>query len=122
MEARAGKTESIVLTGMVVPVAWDDDDQVTSVSIMDEEGNEYIVEEGKMSGELLDHVDEDVEVNGEAWEDEYGDKMLRVSDYRVVSSDEDDEDLEDEDFEEEEYEEEEYEEEEYEEDEDDEDE
>jgi hypothetical protein len=84
------------------------DDEVTVVSIVTENGDEYMVSELRMVRRLMKHMDEVVEVDGFLGEDEYGEQVLVVGDFTPLSAEnEDDFDLEDDyedDFEDEDYE------------------
>ena len=93
------------LRGTVVPSEWGVDDEVTVVSIVTEDGDEYMVSESRMVRRLIKHMDELVEVDGFLGEDEYGEQVLVVGDFVPCAVDEDEdfvaEDEEEEDEEEE---------------------
>jgi hypothetical protein len=102
------------LRGTVVPSEWGVDDEVTVVSIVTEDGDEYMVSESRMVRRLMKHMDEVVEVDGFLGEDEYGEQVLVVGDFTALSAADEEEFDPEEDYEDE------FEEEEFEEDEDDE--
>ncbi len=90
------------LRGTVVPSEWGVDDEVTIVSIVTEDGDEYMVSEARMVRRLTKHMDEMVEVDGFLGEDEYGEQVLVVGDFTPCAvEDEEDSELEDEEEEEE---------------------
>ncbi|HSH75470.1 MAG TPA: hypothetical protein VLA09_07305 [Longimicrobiales bacterium] len=60
---------------------------------------EYVVNARSMVKKLLKHADEEVEVQGYLTEDEYGDEVLLVSDFTVLTeTTEEDLEFEDEEF------------------------
>lgn len=77
------------LRGTVVPSEWGVDDEVTVVSIVTEDGDEYMVSEARMVRRLIKHMDELVEVDGFLGEDEYGEQVLVVGDFVPCAVDED---------------------------------
>ena len=81
------------LRGTVVPTEWGVDDEVTVVSIVTEDGDEYMVSESRMVRRLMKHMDETVEVDGFLGEDEYGEQVLVVGDFASTAT-EDEEELE----------------------------
>jgi len=76
------------LRGTVVPSEWGVDDDVTVVSIVTEDGDEYMVSEARMVRRLIKHMDEVVEVDGMLGEDEYGEPVLVVGDFTVCGAEE----------------------------------
>lgn len=76
------------LRGTVVPSEWGVDDEVTVVSIVTEDGDEYMVSEARMVRRLIKHMDEVVEVDGMLGEDEYGEPVLVVGDFTVCGAEE----------------------------------
>lgn len=79
------------LRGTVVPSEWGVDDDVTVVSIVTEDGDEYMVSEARMVRRLIKHMDEVVEVDGMLGEDEYGEPVLVVGDFTVCGTEEEEE-------------------------------
>ena len=77
------------LRGTVVPSEWGVDDEVTVVSIVTEDGDEYMVSESRMVRRLIKYMDELVEVDGFLGEDEYGEQVLVVGDFVPCAVDED---------------------------------
>jgi len=84
---KTAKEETIV--GYVVPSEWDNDDNVVSIAISTEE-DDYLVEMNKLSEELFDFLDEDVEVTGLVREDRDGTKRIRITSYEVLEDVDDD--------------------------------
>jgi hypothetical protein len=81
------------LRGTVVPSEWGVDDEVTVVSIVTEDAEEYTVSESRMVRRLMKHMDEVVEVDGFLGEDEYGEPVLVVGDFVPMAAAEDSDDL-----------------------------
>lgn len=84
------------LRGTVIPSEWGVDDDVTVVSIVTEDGDEYMVSEARMVRRLIKHMDETVEVDGMLGEDEYGEPVLVVGDFTVCGAETPEEEFEDE--------------------------
>jgi hypothetical protein len=70
------------ITGVIIPVEWDRQGNVTSVSISAFDEQEYLVQKRVKGAELIQHVRQDAEVVG--WiEVEQGKKKITVKDYRL---------------------------------------
>lgn len=90
-------TDEVTITGIVNPVEWDEDDNVTSVAITvshesePEEEDEpvvitedYFVANNDKSKELHTLLGKTVEAAGTVEEDEDGNKTITVSSYKVI--------------------------------------
>jgi len=83
---RKGKIQKEeTVAGVVSATEWDDEDNVTAVSIITDD-DEYIVELNKMAEELFDFLEEDVEVTGIVETDRDGSKRIAVTSYEVLDT------------------------------------
>jgi len=98
--ALASKTHAAVvkqdttITGIVIPVEWDEEENVIAVAISftiePEDSTEeaytedYLVGDTEKGNELIQLVDEVVEATGTVETDEYGNKTIYVESYRIV--------------------------------------
>lgn len=73
--------EPINIQGLVVPVDWDEEDNVIAVAIATDQEEEYFVNPTPEGEELIDYVDEKVEVTGFVTEDEEGNKEIEVTQF-----------------------------------------
>lgn len=102
----------ITVRGIVAPSNWDADDQVSEVTIYTKNEEEYVVNARNSVKQLMKHFDEEIEATGYLTEDEYGEEVLIVADFKAigrsdadVDEDEDEDDWEDENEDEEDWEE-----------------
>ena len=79
--ARGGET--ISLSGMVFVLDWDEENRVTAVSVVTEEGREYRVLPDDAGRELFRLEGDTVYIEGAAGADAAGRKTLTVIRYRV---------------------------------------
>jgi hypothetical protein len=71
------------LIGFILPSNWDNDDNVTGISISTDD-DEYMVENNKLGEELFDFLDEDVRVTGLVTDEKDGTKRITISDYEIL--------------------------------------
>ena len=90
------KTKEENIRGYVVPTDWDNDDHVIEVSIQTD-NDDFEVDQNGLGKELLEFLDKEVEVTGIVHEDRYGMKRITVSDYEVLSEEDDEDEREDDD-------------------------
>lgn len=64
--ASKNKAHEITIKGIVTPVEWDDDDNVTAVSLEGDDEETYQIEMSAQGERLLEHVDAYVKVTGTA--------------------------------------------------------
>lgn len=77
-EGMRGKVEhNRLITGIVVPLLWDEDDSVVGVAISTPDEREYIVADNAKGEQLLRFLRARVHVWGDVWEDE--DKEWNIS-------------------------------------------
>ncbi len=72
------------ISGIVIPVEWDDDDDVIGVAIQTSDEEEYRVDGNKKGRELLDLIEQEVEVSGMIREDEYDNFIIKVNEYSLI--------------------------------------
>jgi len=72
------------LTGIVTAFDWDDDDNVTRVSICADDDEEYVVDDDRRGHELLDCVRAEVTVHGTTYLDDRGTRCLQVVKYTLI--------------------------------------
>jgi len=87
MEQVDEEFEETTIRGFVVADDWDDDNEVVSVAVSTDDGDEYLVTRRGLGKDLLDHVDDYVEVVGVVHKDRYGDLSIDVTDFEVVTFD-----------------------------------
>jgi len=80
-EDKAG--EQVTVIGKVIIDGWDDDGNVIGASLFVSVENDYVILKEKKGSELfkLDYVD--VEVTGIIAEDNYGNKTIKVIEYKI---------------------------------------
>ncbi|MDO9529687.1 MAG: hypothetical protein Q7J27_11090 [Syntrophales bacterium] len=82
MKEKKGAESTIA--GIIIPIDWDDYDDVTRVAIQTSEEEEYFVDQTKKGKELLDFIEEEVEVTGSVREDEDGNFIIEVNEYGLI--------------------------------------
>jgi len=75
--------ETISLSGMVFVLDWDEENRVTAVSVVTEEGREYRILPDEAGRELFRREGDTVDIEGVAGADAAGRKTLTVIRYRV---------------------------------------
>ncbi len=83
MVKRAKGVESTI-SGIVIPIDWDDYDDVTSVAIQTSDEEEYLVDKNKKGKELLAFIEEEVEVTGTLIEDEDGNFIIKINEFSLI--------------------------------------
>ncbi len=72
----------ITLQGVIIPVAWDEDGNVTTVSVSTFNEDSYIVDHTEKGRDLIGFIQSEVEVTG--FIDDANDaKIVRVIDYSL---------------------------------------
>ena len=74
-----------IIKGIVVPSNWDNQGNVTGVTIQAYDETAYIVEHVQLGEELLNHIHAKVEVNGKIRERINGSTSVRVKSYSVMA-------------------------------------
>lgn len=76
------RRNGITLQGVIIPVEWDEDGNVTTVSVSTFDEDSYIVDNSERGRDLIGFVRSEVEVTGFV-EDGGGEKIVRVTDYSL---------------------------------------
>jgi len=82
--------QRVTITGIVKPEGWEENEEVTAVSISTAGEEEYLVTDNKRGEELLDLVGEKVKVTGITREDEFCGNIITVEQYEVFGSSKED--------------------------------
>jgi hypothetical protein len=75
----------VTIQGLIIPVDWDHDGNVTAVAISSYDEIEYLVEKTKKAEELLGLVHMQVEAGGKLRALETKGKLITIEYYRVLS-------------------------------------
>jgi hypothetical protein len=81
--------KEIKVQGVITPAAWNDDDEITSISIVTWDDDEYLIEPSEIEEELLEYIDQEMELVGVARE-ENDELMLNVKSFKELSEDDED--------------------------------
>ena len=84
--AKRGKSVETTISGIVIPIEWDDDDygDATSVTIQTSDEEEYLVDKNKKGKELLAFIEEEVEVTGTLREAEDGNFIIKINEFSLI--------------------------------------
>jgi len=84
--AKRGKSVETTISGIVIPIEWDDDDygDATSVAIQTSDEEEYLVDKNKKGKELLAFIEEEVEVTGTLREAEDGNFIIKINEFSLI--------------------------------------
>ena len=77
------KTESVTLTGIIIPADWNDDQAVVAVALATPDEKEYRIDVNRKGRELLDHLQQQGEVTGPLSKDEKGRRVITVRRYII---------------------------------------
>jgi hypothetical protein len=77
------KAKNIILTGLVIPTDWNDEQEVTAAALATADEKEYRIGGNKKGKELLSHLQRQAEVTGTLEKDERGRPVIRVKSYLV---------------------------------------
>ena len=79
---RGGKKGKVVtVSGLILPVEWDENDTVVAVVIETTDEESFIVETDKKGKELLQFIHHEVEATGTTREAQYGNMYIKVKSY-----------------------------------------
>jgi hypothetical protein len=76
--------DEATIKGIVLALDWDDNDNVSAVSIISEDGEEYLVVKNANGKKFLKLVDKDVIVTGSISEDSDGNKVIAINSFEVL--------------------------------------
>jgi hypothetical protein len=77
------KTRSTTLTGIVIPMEWNDDHDVVAAALATSDEKEYRIGVNRKGRELLGYLQRQVEATGPLSEDEKGKMVITVRSYIV---------------------------------------
>jgi len=69
------------ISGLILPVEWDEHDNIIGVVIETTDEESYIVEADKKGKELLKFIHREVEATGKIREGEYGNMYIKLKNY-----------------------------------------
>jgi len=72
------------IRGIVIPIDWDDYDNVIRIAIQTSDEDEYIVDYNKKGKELWDFIEEEAEVTGYVREDKDDNFIIKVNEYSLI--------------------------------------
>jgi len=81
--AQKKRAQSVTLTGIVIPVDWDDDHEVIMAALATADEKEYRIAGNRKGKELLDYLQRQVEATGALGEDEEGRVVIKLKRYTV---------------------------------------
>ncbi len=79
------KTKTV--SGLVIPIDWDDDGTVLGAAIFDREERRYMIQQDEMGKELLNLIKTEVEVEGTVKKGKKGQMTLKVKDFWLKTED-----------------------------------
>jgi hypothetical protein len=77
------KARTATLTGIVIPVDWNDDQEVIAVALATADEKEYQISGNRKGKELLSFLQQQVEVTGTLGKDDRGRTVIAVRRYMV---------------------------------------
>jgi hypothetical protein len=77
------RAQSITLTGIVIPVDWNDDHEVIVTALATADEKEYRIGSNRKGKELLAYLQRQVEATGTLGEDEEGGLVITIRRYIV---------------------------------------
>ena len=83
---KSKRTLKRTVTGIIIPQQWDDNGNVTGVSIQAFDESEYIVRAYKRGKELRDFINQKVKVNGKVFERLDGKELIQVNQFEVLGN------------------------------------
>lgn len=81
-----GQKKQITIRGIVTPWEWDSDDLVAAMVISTAQEEDFVVREPSMVNRLRKHIDDLVQVTGEAGMDDAGHRAIIPATVRVIES------------------------------------
>lgn len=80
-----------VIRGVIIPTSWDAEGRVVAAGIAADDEQEYLLERGPLTSELLGLIRQEVEVGGQVIVHASGSQRLKVYSYRLTRRGEKDE-------------------------------
>jgi hypothetical protein len=81
---KAPLENSIIIRGLLVPVDWDEEGNITEIAVSTYFEEEYLIEKNAREEVLLPFLRQKVKVIGFVRMDERGRKIVRVEEYEVI--------------------------------------
>lgn len=78
---RGKKGKTVTVSGLIMPVEWDENDNVVGVVIETAAEESFMVERDKKGRELLNFIHQEVEAAGSVRNGEYGNVYIKVKSY-----------------------------------------
>jgi len=75
---------SIIIRGLLVPVDWDEEGNITETAVSTYFEEEYLIERNAKGEALLPFIRQKVKVIGLVGMDDRGRKVVRVEEYEVI--------------------------------------
>ena len=79
-------TNPFCVEGLIVPADWDEDDQITLVSLLTDDEGEYLVMGDRGGRELIKFIHRRVRARGRLFRDDHGENVLRVEEFSVLNT------------------------------------
>lgn len=81
---RAKKSDSLVkVSGIITASAWDEENNVTSVTLSMADEREYLIQQDNKGRQLLRFLRKEVEVTGLVEEDPFGKGKIQILSYEI---------------------------------------
>lgn len=81
--AQKRKVQSVTLTGIIIPVDWNDDHEVIVTALATADEKEYRIGGNRKGKELLGYLQRQLEATGTLGEDEQGRPVITIRGYIV---------------------------------------
>jgi hypothetical protein len=81
--AQKRKVQSVTLTGIIIPVDWNDDHEVIVTALATADEKEYRIGSNRKGKELLGYLQRQMEATGTLGEDEEGRSVITIRRYIV---------------------------------------
>lgn len=75
------KKTTTKVSGLVIPIDWDDDGTVLGTAIFDREERQFVIQQDEVGKQLLSLLHEDVEVEATVTSQKKGHAVLRVKNF-----------------------------------------
>ena len=87
------KTAERKIRGIIIPVDWDDKDNVIGVTIQTADEKEYFIDQNGKGEELIGLIHRKVEVTGKVREGVYGNALINVKRYKLMEASHDEQEV-----------------------------
>ena len=77
------KSHTVTLTGLIIPAAWNADQEVAAVALATADEKEYRLAVNRKGRELFGYLQHPVEVTGPLSQDEEGKMVIAVRSYTI---------------------------------------